>query len=87
MKPIVSLDENVDNSIKQEAFKPRRHPGIMTPKSVQIPEKLTKAIQIAVEGRNGFFAAIFCFACTEVLFLKTTICGTFILIFITSLGL
>lgn len=49
-RPAVSLDENVDENIKQEVFKPRKHPGVMTPKLVQVPDKFVRAVHAALEG-------------------------------------
>lgn len=52
-RPEVFLDENVDESIKQEQFKPRRHPGRMTPKIVEAPERLVKAVRVVLEGKKN----------------------------------
>lgn len=47
---MVSLDENVDEGVKKEAFKLRRHPGIVLPRTIAVPDKFVKAVNAALSG-------------------------------------
>ncbi|KAJ8929169.1 hypothetical protein NQ314_018164 [Rhamnusium bicolor] len=48
-KPVVIADENVLTSINNNSFKPKKHPGIMTPKIVLIPDTFVKAVENVIE--------------------------------------
>ncbi|KAJ8922406.1 hypothetical protein NQ315_004352 [Exocentrus adspersus] len=51
IKPVVTTDETVLNDINNSMFKPRKHPGIVKPKTVQLPEEFVKAVVNALEDR------------------------------------
>ncbi|KAJ8959292.1 hypothetical protein NQ318_021977 [Aromia moschata] len=49
MKPMVVADPKVIDNINNNVFKPRKHPGIMEPKTVLIPDTLVKSVINAIE--------------------------------------
>ncbi|XP_018566873.1 methyltransferase-like protein 17, mitochondrial [Anoplophora glabripennis] len=49
VRPIVVTDENVLNKISDNVFRPRKHPGVMNPKTVTLPEEFVKAIACVTE--------------------------------------
>lgn len=44
-KPIVALSKEVNEDIQNEVYKPRKHPGIVKPRTVVLPDEYINAIQ------------------------------------------
>lgn len=53
-RPLVKLDEQVENSIQAQAIKPRNHPGRLKIKTVVLPDKLVKAVECVTQGIKGY---------------------------------
>ncbi|KAJ8969435.1 hypothetical protein NQ317_008626 [Molorchus minor] len=49
VKPAIVPDKHVIDNINNNVFKPKKHPGIMKPKTVLVPETLIKAVVNATE--------------------------------------
>lgn len=49
-KPIVTLNEKINEDIENERFKPRHHPGIIKPKLISLPEHIVSAISKSIGG-------------------------------------
>lgn len=49
VKPVVLPDQNVINNVESNGLKPRKHPGIMFPKNVLLPEAFIKSMLSVTE--------------------------------------
>lgn len=52
VRTAVLLDEKVNKDIQNAIYKPRKHPGVMKYKNVQLPIEYIKAMENSIQGSN-----------------------------------
>lgn len=50
LRPTVILDEEVARDLENEAFKARKHPGIIKPSTISLPPEFINAVDVITQG-------------------------------------
>lgn len=59
LKPVVTLNDKLNEDLENERLKPRHHPGIVKPKLISVPNDIVSAIEKSIGG-NYFKSTVAC---------------------------
>lgn len=52
-RPVTAeLQPDIHEQMEKEVYKPRRHPGVMKPRWISLPEHLVKGIRKCLDGKS-----------------------------------